>query len=97
LTTAERRAAEQVRDETRRDLASILSAGHPDRRVVAELRRFVDTLDAALADFHRAGRVRRWFRRPAPAGAVSLDEFLRRYCDRFVVMWAVVEAEARVS
>jgi hypothetical protein len=90
LTSSECGAARQVRDETRRDLAHILSAGDADRRVIVELRRFVDLLEAALADYERAGFVRRLRRRPAPAGALPLSEFLRRYSDRFLVMWAVV-------
>ena len=94
LTTSECRAARQVRDETRRDLARVLATAHPDSRVVIELRRFVDLVEGALADYGRAGRLRRIWRRPAPAGAVPLDEFLRRYSDRFLVMWAVVGAES---
>jgi hypothetical protein len=31
-----------------------------------------------------------------PAGAVPLEEFLRRYSDRFLVMWAVVGAESDI-
>jgi hypothetical protein len=96
LTTAECGAARRVRDETRRDLARILSAYDPDPRVVVELRRFIDVLEASLADYARAGRVRRLWRRRAPAGAVPLEEFLRRYSDRFLVMWAVVGAEADI-
>ena len=96
LTTSESRAARQVRDETRRDLARVLSAEDPDPRVVTELRRFVDVLEAALADYGRAGRLRRLWRRPAPAGAVTLEGFLRRYSDRFLVMWAVVGAESDI-
>jgi hypothetical protein len=96
LTTAECGAARRVRDETRRDLARVLSTQNPDPRVVTELRRFVDVLEAALADHARAGRIRRLWRRPTPAGAVPLEEFLRRYSDRFLVMWAVVGAEADI-
>jgi hypothetical protein len=94
LTRSECRAARQVRDETRRDLARILATAHPDPRVVIELRQFVDVVEGGLADYARAGRLRRIWRRPAPAGAVPLDEFLRRYSDRFLVMWAVVGAES---
>ena len=89
LTWSERPAACRVRDETRRDLARILSDEDPDRRVVIELRAFVDKLEAALADFERAGPWRRLRRPPSPAGALRLEEFLRRYSDRFLVMWAV--------
>lgn len=94
LTWSECRAARRVRDETRRDLARILSEEEPDRRVVVELRRFVDKLEAALADFERAGLLRRLRRGRAPAGALALDEFLRRYSDRFLVMWAVTSTSA---
>lgn len=93
LTPAEIRAARRVRDETRRDLGRVMTAGRPDHRVVAELQRFIDVVEVALADYARAGRLRRLRRRPTPAGAVPLEQFLGRWSDRFLVMWAVVGAE----
>jgi hypothetical protein len=93
LIPSEVSSARRVRDETRRDLGRVMTAVRPDLRVVAELQRFIDVLDGALADYARAGRLRRLRRRPTPAGAVRLEHFLHRWSDRFLVMWAVVGAE----
>jgi hypothetical protein len=96
LIPSEVRAARRVLDETRRDLGRLMSAGDPDVRVVGELQRFIDTVAGALAEYQRVGRLRRLRRRPAPAGAVPLEQFLHRWSDRFLVMWAVVGAETAV-
>jgi hypothetical protein len=93
LIPSEVRAARRVLHETRRDLGRLTSAGRPDVRVVGELQRFIDVVEGALAEYHRTARLRRLRRRAAPAGAVPLEQFLHRWSDRFLVMWAVVGAE----